>query len=172
MGHPAPTLRCVRLSDDSSQGPSAPAGTCSVPPHGCSDGGRPGSLKVPGKESLAPALDQGSRSSATALANRDHAARHTEAQGSSGIFESRMTTEHPFRAISTQLLPDASDEEDLTHFNSDKTSSSYRSLAISRIRSLEFFGSKATCSTASRRRRKLASWVGESKKTAPMGVST
>lgn len=168
MGTPTLTLRCVQLSDDCSQGSTRDHRNRWRP--AASD--RTASLEVPTKEHLAPALDQGSRSSATALANCDHAARPTQAQGSFGFFESRMTIERPFWAISTQLLPDASEKDDLTHFNSDKTSSSYRSLAISRIRSLECLGSKATCSTASRRRRKLASWVGESKKTAPIGVST
>src|SRR5881392_35521 len=75
-------------------------------------------------------------------------------------------------AISTQALPEASENEDLIHFNSDKSGPSHRSPAISRIRSLDFLGFNATCSAKSSRRRKLASCVGESKKTAPMGEST
>lgn len=69
-------------------------------------------------------LDQETRSLATALVNRDHAARHAVTEGSFGFLKSRMTIEYPFWAISTQLLPDASENDDLTHFNSNKLASS------------------------------------------------
>lgn len=78
----------------------------------------------------------------------------------------------PFSANSTQALPDASEYEDLSHFNSDKDGTSYSSPAIPRIRSLDSFGFNATCSTKSSRLRKLASWAGASKETAPRGEST
>lgn len=78
----------------------------------------------------------------------------------------------PFLANSTQALPDASEYEDLSHFNLSKGGTSYSSPAIPRIRSIDLFGFNATCSTKSSRLRKLASWAGASKMTAPSGEST
>jgi len=110
--------------------------------------------------------------STSAPVNCPHASRPTAAHGSSGSLESRTAMRGPFLATSTQLLPDASEYDDLSHFNSGKTASFYRSLAISRMMSLDCLGFNALCSTASRRRWKFASCVDESKKTAPVGEST
>ncbi|GGW69458.1 hypothetical protein GCM10010320_58710 [Streptomyces caelestis] len=75
-------------------------------------------------------------------------------------------------ATSRQALPDVSEYEDLSHINSGKGDTSYSSPAIPRSRSLDPLGFNATCSTKSSRLRKLASWAGASKKTAPSGEST
>src|SRR5690606_26330336 len=75
-------------------------------------------------------------------------------------------------ATSTHALPDASENEHLNHINSGKADTSYRSPMMSRMKSLDFLGFNATRSTKSSRVRKLARWVGESKKAAPVGEST
>lgn len=88
-----------------------------------------------------------------------------------GAALSRINIPSMSKDISTQLLPPSSEKDDLIHASSGKSDTSYKSLAIALMKSLDLSGFSAVFSIRFSRVRKLVSRVGESMNTAPVGES-